>query len=203
MQKNIAMLKLINLHPNPNLSPCCGSVVSITNTQCPEGEGARVRALGFVQKCFVEDYAAPYNAAFWGSNTNWDNLLNGVVGPPAIPAYAAIAEYFRGEFSAEAVTGDGFGSQQSISTGMNCTITGQFRWSSDNQIAFNDLNKSGEYWVVFATETQIFVSAVPVSIFIAPSISNNTGEEVLWEVTITWTSKDIPFGYNKPTDYFN
>lgn len=182
---------------------CCDTLDVFTSDLCPTGENGRIRSFALVQKCFQNDFVGPYNAAFWESAANWDDLINGVVGPPAIPAYATIVDGFSGELSYEATTRDGFGNQSTINTGWTGTITGEMLWTDTNQDFFNAVNKSNDYWLVFATANKIFVVPTEINIQAAPTITNVLTDYVTWNVVLTWQYGDFALAYDKPAGIFD
>lgn len=179
---------------------CCDTLDVFTSDLCPTGENGRIRSFALVQKCFQNDFVGPYNAAFWESAANWDDLINGTA--PATQAYATIVDGFSGELSYEATTRDGFGNQSTINTGWTGTITGEMLWTATNQDFFNSVNKSNDYWLVFATATQIFVVPTEINIQAAPTITNVLTDFVTWNVVLTWQYGDFALAYDKPAGYF-
>lgn len=181
---------------------CCSTIDDYASLGCLIGHGARVSAIALVSKCFQNEFSAPYDNAFWAAPATWAALINGTI--PATQQYATIIDNFRGEQTSEKVTSEGFGRQNEDVTGWNFAVTGNVVWSDTNQDFFASVNGSRDFWLVYAIEDKIFVSAVPVSPAVAPIVSANVNEKALWQVEFTWSTSvaNFPFGYDKPAGYF-
>lgn len=156
-------------------------------SNCPDIEHGRIRSAGYIKKSF--EFADPSNPNEWRTGIlNKDIII--------IPA---VNGTFDGGSEQE---GDGYGDQQTKLLGYNFTSTYKDPNYKQNAQFYNEIKKSQNYRYFYRTETQVHITEEAVQAIPKNPVTANTTDEVTWEVTVKWSSGDLPIPYDMPDGTF-
>lgn len=156
-----------------------------TVNQCDVKEGARVRTIRLLDK--TESISDPSDSA------EWDSLVTA--------GKAIVIPRVRGNYDGGAVSESaGFGDEATEFTGRIHTLT-YFdpNLSKDNTDYYNKLTKNSKnYKLFYETESLIWETASTPAISAKSAVSENTTDQVTYEVMVKWSNENMPVQYDRP-----
>lgn len=153
---------------------------------CESIEKARIGAGAFYKNTFVD----PTNP------TEWQDAINNgdVIILPAI----------RGTFDGGSpVEAAGYGRQSTNLTGYNFTANFLDPNYKSNGDFYNNIKRSRLWKFAYLTETQVHLSEQIVSIVPTNPVTENTTDDVTWNVAVKWAGPDLPKPYDAPAGIFD
>lgn len=154
---------------------------------CDDIEHGRIRSIAFIKKSFhFHDITNPVE---WTAAINAKNVI-------IIPD---VNGTFDGGAEQEA---DGYGDQQTKLVGYNFTLNFKDPNYKQNAAFYNAIKNSRNYTIAYRTETQIHPSLVAVEIIPKNPVTANTTDEVVWDVTVKWSTGDVPEPFDAPLGTF-
>lgn len=156
-------------------------------SNCPELEGARVRAVALIKKGF--EFLDPSDPTEWQTGVaNKDIIIiSGVNGS------------FDGGSEVEV---PGYGDQATFLAGYNFVLTYNDPNYKNNADFYNAIKRSSEYKFAYKTETQIHIVEKAVSLVPKNPVGEDITGFVVWNVLVKWADKDLPIPYNSPEGVF-
>lgn len=154
---------------------------------CEAREKGRIGAVAFIQKAY--EFADPSNPVEWRAQINAKTII---VIPDILGSYDGGAE----------VEGPGYGRQQSSLIGYNFTSNFKDPNYTTNCLFYNALKNNRGYRFAFVTETQVHLTMNPVVIIPKNPVTEDLNSDVVWDVTVKWSDKDLPCPYHVPLGIF-
>lgn len=154
---------------------------------CEEVEGAKIRSVGFIKvsKTFLD----PSNPVEWAAAIAAKDVI--------------IIPFVNGTFDGGAeVLKDGYGDQSQKLTGYNFTADYKDPNYKHNAAFYNALKRSFGYKFFYRTATQIHITDEAVQVIPKNPVTAATTDDVVWDVTVKWTSTDLPEPHDAPAGIF-
>lgn len=154
---------------------------------CTEAESGRIRSAGFIKTSF--NFADPSNPVEWraGINNRSIVLIDGVIGS------------FDGGTEVE---GPGYGSQATKLLGYDFTANFRDPNYKQNAAYYNALKNSKAYKFFYVTESLVHITNNAVGVIPKNPVAEDLTSDVVWDVTVKWSDKDLPEPYDKPDKIF-
>lgn len=155
---------------------------------CEAIELGRIRSVAFIKTTF--DFVDPSDPTEWQTGfANGDIIL--------IPQT-------KGTFDGGAeVEAPGYGDQSTRLTGYNFQAQYQDPNYRQNCTFYNTLKNSRAYKFAYRTETQIHISDNTVQVIPKNPVQDDTNTEVVWDVIVKWSGKDLPCPFDVPPSIFD
>lgn len=155
---------------------------------CEDKESGRVGAAAFILDTF--DFSDPTNPAEWQSGINSGEII--------------VLPNIRGTFDGGAeVEGPGYGRQATEVTGFNYQSNFKDPNYGSNGNFYNKLKNSKRYRFAFVTASKTHISDTPVSIIPKNPVTENTTDQVVWDVTVKWAQPDLVIPVDTPPGIFD
>lgn len=168
-------------------SGCDSDVPDHLCSNCSDIENARVRSVAFIKKGFT--FTDPSSPAEWTAGI----LSKDIVMIPST----------NGTFDGGAEQeNDGYGDQKSKLTGYDFALNFKDPDYKGNGNFYNEIKRSRNYYVAWRTATQVHISDKVVEIIPKNPVTAPTTDEVVWDVTVKWSSEDLPIPYDAPLSVF-
>ena len=155
---------------------------------CEELEGGRVRSMAFIKSTFA--FTDPSDPTEWEAG-----FLSGDI---------ILIPQTKGTFDGGAeVESPGYGDQVTRLTGYNFQLQYQDPNYKQNCTFYNTLKNSRAYKAAYRTETQIHIIDTTVQVIPKNPVQEDTNTEVVWDVLVKWSGKDVPCPYDVPPGIFD
>lgn len=154
---------------------------------CEEREKGRISSATFIKKEF--EFLDPSNPVEWRNGILAGNII---IIPQVIGSFDGGAE----------VEGPGYGRQVSSLIGYNFSSTFKDPNYALNCEFYNALKNSRSYRYGFVTETKVHLTTNPVVIIPKNPVTEDLNSDVVWEIIVKWSDKDLPCPFDKPTGIF-
>lgn len=170
---------------------CDVSVPDHVCDECEPIEHGRLRSAAFVKKSFYATLAAdPNNPAVWQEGIASKEII--------------IIPEVRGSYNGgDPQEGTGYGHVSTRLTGYNHEATFSDPNYARNADFYNGLKYSRNFHFVWATETQIHISDVPVSVFPSNPVDEDINSEVVWNVIVRFSQPDLATPFETPPGIFD
>ena len=155
---------------------------------CEAPELGRVSSVAFIKSPFAfTDISDP---------TEWQaGFANGDI---------IIIPFTKGTFDGGAeVETPGYGRQATRLNGYNFQLQYQDPNYRQNCNFYNAIKNSRQYYVAYATETQIHLSDNIVSVIPKNPVQDDVNSEVVWDVLVKWAGRDLPCPFDLPEGIFD
>lgn len=156
-------------------------------SNCPDFEGARVRAVALIKRGF--EFLDPSDPTEWEAGIANKDII----------VIANVNGSFDGGSEVEV---PGYGDQATMLTGYNFVLTYNDPNYKHNAEFYNAIKRSTEYKFAFKTETQIHIVEKTVSIVPKNPVVEDITGFVVWNVLAKWADKDLPIPYDAPAGIF-
>lgn len=155
---------------------------------CEEIELGRVRSVAFIKNTF--EFTDP------SSPTEWEvGFANGDI---------ILIPQTKGTFDGGSeVEAPGYGDQATRLTGYNFQAQYQDPNYRLNCNFYNAIKNSRQYRFAYRTETQIHITNKVVQVIPKNPVQDDTTTEVVWDVIVKWSDKDLPCPFNVPEGIFD
>lgn len=155
---------------------------------CEAKEKARIGSVAYVKNSFAfVDITSPTE---WQAGIESGDII-------IIPSV-------RGSFDGGSpVESTGYGRQSTNLTGYNFIATYQDPNYKSNANFYNSLKYSRIYRFAYVTETQVHLSDATVSVVPTNPVTENTTDDVTWNVQVKWAGGDLPVPYDAPAGIFD
>lgn len=155
---------------------------------CRAIELAGVRSIAFIADNFT--FTSPTNTSEWTAGIASEDII--------------IIPETNGTFDGGAPQeGAGFGDNPTSLDGYDFSLNYFDPNFIDNCDFYNTIKNSRNSWkVAFRTGSQVYISDKTVTILPKMPIAADVKGKVLWDVTVKWTSQNLPCSYNTPTNVF-
>lgn len=155
---------------------------------CEEIELGRVRSVAFIKNTF--DFVDPTSPIEWRNG-----FLSGDI---------ILIPQTKGTFDGGAeVTAPGYGDQSTRLTGYNFQAQYQDPNYRKNANFYNAIKNSRQYRFAYRTETQVHITDKTVQVIPKNPVQDDTTTEVVWDVLVQWSGKDLPVPYDVPPTIFD
>lgn len=155
--------------------------------ECEEIEHARVRSVAFINKSFV--FNDPTSPVEWQA---------GIAAKDIIIIPEVLGSYNGGDPQ----EGTGYGDQASRFTGYNHELLFKDPNYALNGGFYNAIKYSRQYKIAWRTETKTHISENPVSVLPKNPVTENLTDELVWDVTVRWSSGDLSEPFDTPPGIF-
>lgn len=155
---------------------------------CEDVEQGGIRSVAFIKNTF--EFTDPSNPTEW--QTGFDNG-DIVIIPETRGTYDGGAEQ----------EGPGFGDQATRVIGYNHTLTFDAPNYKRNCDFFNILKNSRQYKFAYRTGSSINMVDVTVGVIPKAPVAQELTSDVVWNVTVKWSSPDSPCPYDVPPGIFD
>lgn len=167
---------------------CDALVPSHYCDSCESPELGRVSSVAFIKNTFT--FTDPTSAAEWQAGFAAGDIF--------------LIPFTNGTFDGGAeVEGPGFGRQATRITGYNFQVVYQDPNYRNNCEFYNAMKNSRAYKFAFATQTQIHLTDVVVSVIPKNPVQDDPSSVVTWSVTVKWSGQDLPCPVDVPEGIFD
>lgn len=169
------------------LTTDCETIPDYTCGPCGASEPGRIRGIAYVRKgVLVVD---PHLDA------TWETLVGN--------GDAIMIPFTNGMYDGgKATKADGFGDQDSRSTGRKHQITYSHLDVVENVAFYDAMNYTNNFEIWFVTGTKLWKTGITAYIDAGAPIEGALDSEIVWKVTCEWSYKYNPFPYERPPTVF-
>lgn len=155
---------------------------------CEEIELGRIRSIAFIKNTF--DFVDPSSPTEWATGFAAGDII--------------LINQTKGTFDGGAeVETPGYGDQSTRLTGYNFQLQYQDPNYRTNCNFYNAIKNSRAYKVAYRTETQIHISETIVQVIPKNPVQDDTTTEVVWDVIVKWSGRDLPCPFDVPPTIFD
>lgn len=169
-------------------SGCDSLIPDYVCDPCEIVELGRIRSVAYIKKTFA--FTDPTSPAEWQNGFASGDII--------------LIPFVRGTFDGGAeVESTGYGDQATRLTGYNFQAQYQDPNYRSNCAFYNALKNAKDYKFAYRTETQIHITDVPVQVIPKNPVQDDINSEVVWDVIVKWSSKDLPCPVDVPEGIFD
>lgn len=155
---------------------------------CEEIESGGVRSVAFIKSDFA--FTDPSNPAEWTAGFVAGDII--------------LIPQTKGTFDGGAeVESPGYGDQVTRLTGYNFQAQYQDPNYKQNCAFYNTLKASRQYKFAYRTGSQIHIVDTAVQVIPKNPVQEDKTTEVVWDVIVKWSGKDLPCPYDVPPGIFD
>lgn len=155
---------------------------------CEELEGGRVRSAAYVKTTF--SFTDPSDPTEWTAGFIAGDII--------------LIPQTKGTFDGgQEVEAPGYGDQVTRLTGYNFQVQYQDPNYKLNCTFYNTLKNSRQWKFAYRTETQIHIVDTTVQVIPKNPVQEDTNTEVVWDVLVKWSGRDVPCPYDVPPGIFD
>lgn len=166
---------------------CDEALVPHICEECGEAELGGIRAVARINSAF--EFTDPTSAAEWTAG----------IEAGFIDIYPAT----RGDFDGGTpVEGPGYGDAATKVNGYDFVLNFKDPDLIPNWEHYNTLKNTRSSKLAYVTETQVWLADKSGTFAPKAPVTENVAEEVVWNVQVKWTSKNLPRNYTKPEGIF-
>lgn len=155
---------------------------------CEAIEQGRIRSVAFIKS--TVSFTDPSDPAEWEAAFAAGDII--------------LIPNTKGTFDGGAeVEAPGYGDQATRLTGYNFQAQYQDPNYRQNCAFYNALKTSRQYKFAYRTETQIHITDTVVQVIPKNPVQEDPNSEVVWDVLVKWSGKDVPCPYDVPDGIFD
>lgn len=167
---------------------CDGTIPDHYCDPCEELEQGRIRSVAYIKKTFA--FTDPSNPVEW--QTGFDN------------GDIILIPQTKGTFDGGAeVTAPGYGDQNTRLTGYNFQVQYQDPNYAQNCNFYNAIKNSRQYKFAYRTSSKIHIVDYTVQVIPKNPVQDDVNSEVVWDVLVQWSGKDVPCPFDVPPTIFD
>lgn len=167
---------------------CANEIPDHVCDPCETREKGRVSSVAFIDNGFEFENIEDPNEWIAGIESGEITIIPAVVGS------------FDGGTEVE---GPGYGRQSTILISYDFSANFRDPNYKSNCEYYNALKRSRTQHFAFVTETQLHYVDTPVSVIPKNPVTEELNSDVVYDVTVKWSSPDLPCPVNKPAGIFD